>query len=191
MEKAKNNAKNLSVPVGFWPSIFMFLILICLVVSMTVGLKTTPHVPLLIATVLAAAVGAFHHFSWNEMLEGITGAITAALPAMLIIMSIGLLIAAWMAGGIHMGRNTVVIAKNNAKNLSVPVGFLHLFRMDKPAHIYPNPRYRKKHTQKWGFCARKEARSHRRRFPGGYRHAKRPQNTLRQACLLTYKGSTV
>ena len=100
MEKAKNNAKNLSVPVGFWPSIFMFLILICLVVSMTVGLKTTPHVPLLIATVLAAAVGAFHHFSWNEMLEGITGAITAALPAMLIIMSIGLLIAAWMAGGI-------------------------------------------------------------------------------------------
>lgn len=100
MEKAKNNAKNLSVPVGFWPSIFMFLILICLVVSMTVGLKTTPHVPLLIATVLAAAVGAFHHFSWNEMLEGITCAITAALPAMLIIMSIGLLIAAWMAGGI-------------------------------------------------------------------------------------------
>lgn len=84
MEKAKNNAKNLSVPVGFWPSIFMFLILICLVVSMTVGLKTTPHVPLLIATVLAAAVGAFHHFSWNEMLEGITAAISEGATFILV-----------------------------------------------------------------------------------------------------------
>ncbi len=100
MKRAKQTAKKSPSPVGFLPSVFMFLILIGLVVSMTVGLKTTPHVPLLIAAVLAALIGALHRFSWKEMLEGVTGAVSAAIPALLIIMSIGLLIAAWMAGGI-------------------------------------------------------------------------------------------
>ena len=67
---------------------------------MTAGLKTAPHVPLLMAAAFAAVVGAFHRFSWKEMMEGMTGAISTALPALLIIMSIGILIAAWMAGGV-------------------------------------------------------------------------------------------
>lgn len=87
-------------PVGFWPAMAMFAALIALVVTFTALLGSTPHVPLLIAATLAALVGAFHRFSWQDMLEGITSAITPALPALLIIMSIGILIAAWMAGGI-------------------------------------------------------------------------------------------
>lgn len=92
--------KKQAVPVGFWPSVLMFLALLALVVSMTTGLGAAPHIPLLIAAILAAFVGFLHHYSWQEMLEGITTAISQALPALLIIMSIGLLIAAWMAGGI-------------------------------------------------------------------------------------------
>lgn len=89
-----------SRPVGFGLSAVTFVVLIALVVSFTAGLGSAPHVPLLLAAVFAAAVGAFHRFSWDDMLEGIKGAITPALPALLIIMSIGILIAAWMAGGI-------------------------------------------------------------------------------------------
>ena len=87
-------------PVGFWLSLLTFGVLIALVVSFTAGLGSAPHVPLLLAAVFAAAVGALHRFSWQDMLEGIQGAITPALPALLIIMSIGILIAAWIAGGI-------------------------------------------------------------------------------------------
>lgn len=87
-------------PVGFWLSLLTFAVLIALVVSFTAGLGSAPHVPLLLAAVFAAAVGAFHRFRWADMLEGITSAITPALPALLIIMSIGILIAAWMAGGV-------------------------------------------------------------------------------------------
>ena len=87
-------------PVGFWLSLATFAVLIALVVSFTAGLGSAPHVPLLLAAAFAAIVGAFHRFSWQNMLEGITQAITPALPALLIIMSIGVLIAAWMAGGI-------------------------------------------------------------------------------------------
>ena len=87
-------------PVGFWPAAATFAALIGLVVSFTAGLGSAPHVPLLLAAALAAIVGALHRFSWQDMLEGISQAVTPALPALLIIMSIGVLIAAWMAGGI-------------------------------------------------------------------------------------------
>ena len=50
-------------------SVLTFLVLIVLVVSMTAGLKTAPHVPLLMAAAFAAVVGAFHRFSWKEMME--------------------------------------------------------------------------------------------------------------------------
>lgn len=89
-----------SRPVGFWLAVVTFLVLITLVVSFTAGLGSAPHVPLLLAAAFAAIVGACHRFSWQDMLDGISGAITPALPALLIIMSIGILIAAWMAGGV-------------------------------------------------------------------------------------------
>jgi len=92
--------KKAASPVGFWMAVVTFLVLLGLVVSMTVGLKAAPHVPLLLAVIFAAVVGFFHHFSWKDMLEGMTDAIHQALPALLIIMSIGILIAVWMAGGI-------------------------------------------------------------------------------------------
>lgn len=87
-------------PVGFWLSLLTFGVLIALVVSFTAGLGSAPHVPLLLAAVFAAVIGAVHRFTWQDMLTGIQGAVTPALPALLIIMSIGILIAAWMAGGI-------------------------------------------------------------------------------------------
>ena len=56
-------------PVGFWLSLLTFGVLIALVVSFTAGLGSAPHVPLLLAAVFAAAVGALHRFSWQDMLE--------------------------------------------------------------------------------------------------------------------------
>ncbi len=96
----RKKEKKAPAPVGFWPSVILFLVLLFLVVSMTAGLGTAPHIPLLIAAILAATVGFFHHFTWQEMLNGITAAISQALPALLIIMSIGILISTWMAGGV-------------------------------------------------------------------------------------------
>ena len=94
------SSENTSRPVGFAASLAVFLLLLFLVVSMTAGLGSSPHIPLLLACILAAAVGALHRYTWKEMLEGITEAIAAAVPAMLIILSIGILIAAWAAGGV-------------------------------------------------------------------------------------------
>ena len=89
-----------SRPISFWTALAVFLLLLFLVVSFTAGLGSSPHIPLLLACTAAAIVGACHHFSWKEMLEGMTAAIPAAIPALLIILSIGILIAAWVAGGV-------------------------------------------------------------------------------------------
>ena len=87
-------------PVGFWPALITFVLLIVAVVTMTVWLKSAPHIPLLLVTILTAVIGFCHRYRWQEMLAGITDAICAALPALLIIMAIGILIATWMAGGV-------------------------------------------------------------------------------------------
>ena len=52
-----------SRPVGFALSAITFVVLIVLVVSFTAGLGAAPHVPMLLAAVFAAIVGAFHRFS--------------------------------------------------------------------------------------------------------------------------------
>lgn len=92
--------KNRPIPVSFWEAVIVFLLLIVTVVSLTAVVGTAPHIPLLIAVVIAAIAGFIHHYTWDDMLSGIVEAISQALPALLIIMSIGILIAAWMAGGV-------------------------------------------------------------------------------------------
>ena len=80
--------------VPAWAAAITFLFLIACVTFMTVGLKTPPHIPLLISAVAAAGVGAACHFRWSEMQEGILDTTRPAIPAVLIIMTIGLLIGA-------------------------------------------------------------------------------------------------
>lgn len=87
-------------PVSFLSAAITFLFLIGIIIALSVGLKTPPHIPLLIGTVFAAIIGALHGFKWHEMQEGICETIKAALPAILIIMTIGVLIGTWMIGGI-------------------------------------------------------------------------------------------
>lgn len=85
---------------SFPAAVVVFLFLILCVIFMTVQLKTSPHIPLLISTVIAALTGKAFGFSWKEMQEGILSTIRAALPAILIIMVIGILIGSWIIGGI-------------------------------------------------------------------------------------------
>ena len=96
----KKTSEGQARPVGFRTAAAVFVLLLVLVVSMTAGLGSSPHIPLLLACIAAACVGAVHRYTWKEMLEGISQAISAAIPALLIILSVGILIAAWVAGGV-------------------------------------------------------------------------------------------
>ena len=60
----------------------------------------SPHIPLIFGTVVSGLLSLRLGFRWSEMQRGITDGIVVALPACLILLVIGMLIATWIAGGI-------------------------------------------------------------------------------------------
>ncbi|GAA0690259.1 Na+/H+ antiporter NhaC [Marinobacterium maritimum] len=65
-----------------------------------VVLEGAPHIPLAFGTVVAALVAAKQGFSWEDIEESIYKGIRLALPAVVIIILVGLAIGSWMGGGI-------------------------------------------------------------------------------------------
>jgi len=61
--------------------------------------KIKPQVLLVTAAFLTGGLGALLGFSWNEMERGIVDSIRKALPAILIMLTVGILIGSWMASG--------------------------------------------------------------------------------------------
>lgn len=77
------------------------LLLVFMIVSMfgaVYFLELAPHIPLMIGTAIAALVAYYHGFSWEEVEEMMYKGIRLALPAIIIIILVGLIIAAWIGG---------------------------------------------------------------------------------------------
>ncbi|WLR57682.1 Na+/H+ antiporter NhaC [Mesobacillus subterraneus] len=77
--------------------------LLVMVVSMAVTIvkfEGDPHIPLIIGTVVAGLVAWFAGFKWNFIEEGIYKGIKMALPAILIIITVGMIIGSWIGGGV-------------------------------------------------------------------------------------------
>jgi NhaC family Na+:H+ antiporter len=59
------------------------------------------HIPLILGAAVAALIAGFSlGMSWNEILKGMTQGIMTALPAILILVVVGLLIGVWIASGV-------------------------------------------------------------------------------------------
>lgn len=63
----------------------------------TLGLRAEPMI--LLSAALASVIAYFHGYSWNDILDSIVEKLAKAMPAILILISVGLLIGAWMIGG--------------------------------------------------------------------------------------------
>ena len=90
-------------PVPIWKALLPVIFLIgALWVSMVhyKELELTTHIPLILATVVAAAVSMTLGLRWEEIEEGMVKGITLALRACLILMVIGLLVGSWIQAGI-------------------------------------------------------------------------------------------
>lgn len=77
--------------------------LLVMVVSMAITIvkfEGDPHIPLIIGTVVAGLVAWFAGFKWDFIEEGIYKGIKMALPAILIIITVGMIIGSWIGGGI-------------------------------------------------------------------------------------------
>ncbi|MBQ0138673.1 MAG: Na+/H+ antiporter NhaC [Kurthia sp.] len=82
-----------------WTILTFLLMIISMGIAVAV-LETSPHVPLVLGTVIAAIVAMKHGFKWREVEEMMYKGIKLALPAIVIIMLVGFTIGAWVGGGV-------------------------------------------------------------------------------------------
>ena len=76
----------------------LFLILALFVAIVVLGQK--PHIPLILATAVAAGVSVTLGYPWKDIQEGMVQGINLAMGAILILMVVGTMIGTWISGGI-------------------------------------------------------------------------------------------
>ncbi len=86
------------------PSFLVSLIPI-IVVAVALGLSvfvydTKPHPPLLLGIMVVAFIAICHKYKWQELKTSIIDSISKALPAIIILLIIGMLIGTWIGGGV-------------------------------------------------------------------------------------------
>ncbi len=76
------------------------LILMALLLGVGYGIyKIKPQVLLVVAAFLTGTIGVLLGYTWKDMERGIVESIRKALPAILIMLCVGIMIGAWMAAG--------------------------------------------------------------------------------------------
>ncbi len=63
-------------------------------------LEASPHLPLIAGSVVVVLIGRTLGYRWKTLQEGIVKGISIGLPSILILLSIGILIGSWLAGGV-------------------------------------------------------------------------------------------
>jgi NhaC family Na+:H+ antiporter len=83
-----------------WQALFPVAALVLFLVVQISIFEGPPHIPLILASIVAALMGLYLGHPWHEIEVGIIEGIAVALKAILILMVVGILIGTWIAGGI-------------------------------------------------------------------------------------------
>ncbi|MFF2455215.1 Na+/H+ antiporter NhaC [Peribacillus simplex] len=86
--------------MSFGVAIIPLIVMIVMMAISVVWLEQGPHIPLIVGTSAAAIVAWSSGYKWNEIEESMYKGIRLALPAVVIIILVGMTIGAWMGGGI-------------------------------------------------------------------------------------------
>ena len=86
--------------INFWAALIPLVVMIFVMIFTVVKLKQGPHIPLIIGTTVAALVAWKAGYTWKEIEEMMYKGIRLALPAIVIIILVGMTIGAWMGGGV-------------------------------------------------------------------------------------------
>lgn len=87
-------------PINVWFALLTLAAMIGAMLYTVVVLEQAPHIPLLIGTCVAIIIAKCHGYQWEEVEEMMYKGIRHALPAVVIIMLVGLIIGAWIGSGI-------------------------------------------------------------------------------------------
>ncbi|HLS09127.1 Na+/H+ antiporter NhaC family protein, partial [Lentibacillus sp.] len=88
--------KEISLLKALLPLIVMIIVMAVTIIVF----EGDPHVPLILGTVVAALAAWSSGFKWKDIEESMYKGIRLALPAVVIIMLVGMIIGSWIGGGI-------------------------------------------------------------------------------------------
>ncbi|MGJ7587121.1 Na+/H+ antiporter NhaC [Staphylococcus shinii] len=99
---AKDNSSKNKVkrPLGFVSAIVTLVTMITAMLFTVAVLEKEPHIPLLIGTAVAILITMLHGYEFNEVEEMMYKGIRHALPAIVIIILVGLVIGSWIGSGV-------------------------------------------------------------------------------------------
>ncbi|MFE1245944.1 Na+/H+ antiporter NhaC [Fictibacillus sp. NPDC058756] len=80
-------------------ALVLFAAIFAVMFTSLVFIKVEPHIPLLVCLVLLSAVGAAFGASWKTLEKGMFNGIIAGLQPIMILLTVGLVIASWMLSG--------------------------------------------------------------------------------------------
>ncbi|MBM7600131.1 NhaC family Na+:H+ antiporter [Virgibacillus halotolerans] len=86
--------------INVWWALLPLVVMVVVMILTVVVFEQEPHIPLIVGTVVAGLVAWKHGFNWKEIEEMMYKGIKLALPAIVIIMLVGLTIGAWIGGGV-------------------------------------------------------------------------------------------
>ena len=95
-EEIETDTREPSLAWALAPVVFLIAVLSYTII----WLEDDPRIPIILGAVAAAIVGWKHGFSWAEMQKGIVKGISVVVPAILILMLIGIMIGLWISGGV-------------------------------------------------------------------------------------------
>ncbi|RQM83820.1 Na+/H+ antiporter NhaC [Staphylococcus xylosus] len=98
----KDNSSNHKVkkPLGFVSAIVTLVTMIAAMLFTVAVLEKEPHIPLLIGTAVAILITMLHGYEFSEVEEMMYKGIRHALPAIVIIILVGLVIGSWIGSGV-------------------------------------------------------------------------------------------
>ena len=92
--------KHQEIHTPFFLAIIPLLVMITAMAVTIIKFGGSPHIPLLIGTATAAIIAWRLGYKWDDIEEGAYKGIRLALPAILIIILVGMIIGSWIGGGI-------------------------------------------------------------------------------------------
>ena len=95
MKQTQRTAKK----AEFLPSLLVMVAAILVLVGGILVLKLDPHIPLIMCTFVLVFYGLDLGISWSDMRSSAVKSISECIEAIIIMMSIGMVVGAWIAGG--------------------------------------------------------------------------------------------
>ncbi|RIM11558.1 Na+/H+ antiporter NhaC, partial [Staphylococcus cohnii] len=97
-KKSKNNGEKIRTKkeLGLTSALITLIIMITSMLLTVAVLEKEPHIPLMIGTAVAIIITMLHGYAFSEVEEMMYKGIRHALPAIVIIILVGLVIGSWI-----------------------------------------------------------------------------------------------